>query len=590
MRHLITMTLMTCFASGLAAQDTPRFDREIDFKDLTSAEQTAARRAARNKTYDNLTFCADPGNMPLSNNRREGLQNRIAEAVASKMGAKVTYFWRPFFERGLTRETFDNKECEIIIEVPFGYERILTSMPIYRSTYVFATHADADFTIEGFEDPDLRKKSVGVFQHSAMREALSRHGIKEGLDLHILSYDADLKPEKQPWNQVRRVAEGELDIAGVWGPFAGWVKAKGAPINLTPANLMEDQVVLEFDLAFGVRTNDVVLKYAFDFALVEAADEIEAILREFGVPLVECSQCAVSGDLPAHGSYFENIIVEAQERFTTVRDDGYAALDTAKASPDQIMTLARVDAALEKGADIQIEFANAVIASDEARVDHLLARGADIDAPDNQGAPPLVTAAKGRDTRMLDFLLDRGADIEVTDRDDFTALHQAILRNHAPSVTALIARGADPEALHGPAQLPAIVLAIDMDMHWAAMALIDAGVPVDTRFSEHGLTPLMLVATRAEQKSRNARVTGGPSLVEIGTALIDKGADVNATTDKGVTALMIAAGQDNTEILALLLNSGADPALINDDGRTALDIAETTRSTRAAQALRFLAQ
>ena len=195
-----------------AAQPEVLFDKEIPFEEMTSAEKTAAKREARRRRYDQLTFCADPGNMPLSNNRREGLQNKIAEAVAAKMGARVSYFWRPYLERGLTRETFDNRECDLLIEVPYGYQRVLTTIPIYRSTYVFAVRPDSGIEIDGFDDPDLRSKRVGVFQHSGMREALARHGVKDGVDLHIISHDADLSPEKQPWRQVKAVIDGELDF------------------------------------------------------------------------------------------------------------------------------------------------------------------------------------------------------------------------------------------------------------------------------------------------------------------------------------------------------------------------------------------
>ncbi|MEO1724910.1 MAG: quinoprotein dehydrogenase-associated putative ABC transporter substrate-binding protein [Pseudomonadota bacterium] len=589
MRYPISLSLIliVCVISGAHAQDGPLFNKEIEFSDMTSAENTAARREAMRRQYEALTFCADPGNMPLSNNRGEGLQNRIAKAVTEKMGASLKYFWRPFFERGLTRETFDNKECEIIIEVPFGYERILTSMPIYRSSYVFATREDAGFEVESFEDPDLREKRVGVFQHSGMREALSRHGVKEGLDLHVLSYDADLNPEKQPWRQVQKVVDGELDIAGVWGPFAGWVAAKGAPITMTPANLMEDNVVLEFDLAYGVRTNDVVLKFALDFAILDARDEIEAILKDFGVPLVECAACAVSGDLPAHGTYFGDIIERTRERFVTRVPEEHRTLDTAKATPDQIMTLERVERALADGANPQAEMEGALIASDETRVAFLLERGAAVDRPDAMGTPPVVAAARNRDVEMLALLGERGADFEATDAAGNRALHHAVLRNHVPTVEFLLARGADPAA-PGYRGLTPLALAIGEGMRWAAMTLIEAGAPVNQRFGEAGLTPLMALATQDESQTRALRVTGGPSVVALAEALIERGADVNATTRFGVTALMIAAGGEHNDMLAFLIKAGADPSMTNEDGRTALDIAEVSRSTRAAQALRIL--
>lgn len=572
-----------------AAQEASIFGREVDFRAMTSAEQTAARREAKRRHFDHLVFCADPGNMPLSNARGEGFQNRIAEAVGETMGARVSFFWRPFVERGLTRETFDNRECEILIEVPAGYERILTTVPIYRSTYVFALREDAGFAIDGFDDPDLRTHRLGVFQHSGMREALARHGIKTGLDIHVLSHDADLLPEKQPWTQVRKVAEGRLDIAAVWGPFAGWAKAQGAPLRLVPANLMEDEVPLEFALAFGVRTNDVVLKYALDFALAESQEKIRAILAEYDVPLVQCAECVVSGDLPAHGTYFGDIIERTQERFTTRAPEDTRTIDPALASADQLMGLERLERALARGADVQSEFANAVLASDETRVRWLVGRGADVNRPDSLGAPAIVTAARNRDVEMIALLAGLGASVDAADRSGMTALHHAVLRNHVPTIEALVAARADM-TVKGASGLTPLALALSEGMRWAAQALIDAGAPGDERFGTEELTPLMVLATRDESRTRDDRVTGGPSVVTLAEALVARGADVNAETRHGVTALMIAAGGDHNDMLAFLLKAGADPLRRTRDGRSALDIAELSQSSRAAQALRILAR
>ncbi len=112
---------------------------------------------------------------------------------------------------------------------------------------------------------------------------------------------------------------------------------------------MEDKVVLEFDLSFGVRTNDPVLKYALDFALEDSKDEIAAILRDYGVPLVKCSACVVDGDLPAHGTYFEVITDERQKRYTDVASLASRRIDPSKASPDQIVSLDRLAAEIAAG-------------------------------------------------------------------------------------------------------------------------------------------------------------------------------------------------------------------------------------------------
>ena len=106
------------------------------------------------------------------------------------------------------------------------------------------------------------------------------------------------------------MVNGELDIAGVWGPFAGWVKeTQHAPLVLQPTNLMDDTVPMEFSVAIGVRKYDAVMKYALEDAMEAKKKEIGDILEAYGVPLVQCSDCLISGDIPAHGDY----ILEASE-------------------------------------------------------------------------------------------------------------------------------------------------------------------------------------------------------------------------------------------------------------------------------------
>ena len=568
------------------AAEQPGFNKEILYEDMTPAEKTAAKRAAKEQKYEALRFCADPGNLPLSDRNGDGFQNRIAQAVAEQMGTRAVFFWRPYLERGLTRETFDNKECEILIEVPAGYGGVLSTIPIYRSAYVFAVRSDSGIVIDGLDDPDLGLRRVGVFQHSGIRDALRRHGVKEGLHLHVISHDADLRPEQQPWRQVQAVVDGELDVAAVWGPFAGWLVRRGAPLTLVPANLMDDEVALEFSLAFGVRKNDVVLKYALDDALKRAHDKIRGILVDYGVPLVACADCVVDGDLPSHGSFVKQAEQASQERFTGVKPRAKIELDLAAASADQVMTLERLQASLRKGADVDEEFANAILASDATRAAFLLELGADIDRRDKLGAPPLISAVKSRDVTMIAFLLDHGADVAVTDAAGWNAVQHAVLRNHVPSIELLATRGADIAAPAANGVTP-LGLAVEEGMRWAASALIGAGAPPDGRFTENGLTPLMVLATQGEAQNRDLRVAGGPSVVEIAQALIDQGADANARSKAGITPLMIAAGHDNAAMIAFLMKAGADPAATDAEGRSALEIARRAKSDGAVKALRL---
>lgn len=587
----MTMAAMAALWSSQSRAEAPApeiYNKEKNFETLTAAEHTAAKAAALTRKLKSLVVCADPGNMPLSNNRREGFQNKIAEVVARAMDTEVVFFWRPYLERGLTRETFENNECQILLDMPFGYEHVLTTEPIYRTTYVFAYRTDKGIDIKSLDDPKLKELKIGVFQHSGLRHLLLRRGISKNVEIHVISHDADLSPEKQPWRQVQKIVDGELDIAGVWGPFAGYVqKVLGQPITIVPVNLMDDQVQLEFDLAIGMRKDDVVLKYMLDNALKKSKDEIAKILADYGVPLVQCSKCIVAGNLPSHGSYYDRFQQASQKRYLEPLDDKTIKVDVEMASPDQHVSEARLEAWLQDGADINVEFENAVLAADRPRAAFLLDKGADINRRNPRGTTALHEAARHRDTALIGVLLDRKADIDALDSDGWTPLMHAVFRNHVPSVKLLAARGANLEATTAEGLTP-LALAISEGKFWSARALLDVGAQPSTPTAKDGLTPLMLAATQTRAPTRDLALAQGSDAVAIATDLIARGADVNAATPAGVTALMIAAGHDNAPMIGLLLRVGADPNARSADGKTALDIARAALNEASVKSLEFL--
>src|SRR5215467_13194663 len=135
-----------------------------------------------------LRVCADPGNMPFSNNRGEGLENKIAEVLARALGTGVQYYYRPAVERGLTRTTLDADD-------------VLTTTALYRTTYVLAYRSDRGIAIKSLDDPRLKTLRVGVYETSAIRAALADHGVGK-VEIHYLSHNGDLVPENQPSYQI----------------------------------------------------------------------------------------------------------------------------------------------------------------------------------------------------------------------------------------------------------------------------------------------------------------------------------------------------------------------------------------------------
>ena len=545
----------------------------IDFEDMSQQEKDEAKAAARTRKIDLLRVCADPGNMPFSNQEGDGFENKIAEVIAAQMGAHLTYAWRPTFERGLTRQPMNDLNlCDVMIGVPADYEALLTTTPIYRSTYVFAYLQNKGYDIKSLKDPVLRTARIGVYETSGLRNALATHGVKSNIVVMGTAHDADLVPEHQPWHQVEQVVTGELDIAAVWGPFAGWVKqTQHAPLVLVPTNLMDDGVPMEFSVAVGVRKYDAVMKYAIEDAMDAKKQEIADILTAFGVPLVQCSECVVSGTIPAHGDYI----------LQQPGDESEGPISRT------IMSKAQVDKWLKSGAEVNDELDNATLSADLERVKYLLGKkGADINQKGNDGEAPLHLAVTNGDTEMVSLLLDRKANINALDSDGYSPLALAAARNKVKVIQLLTSRGADVEA-QIPGGYTPLFVAIGEGKFAAAKALMDAGAKTNVVEGPQHFTLLMAVATQRPPERRIIQITEGVGPVDIAQELVKRGSDVNAMSTLGVTALMIAAARDNSALIGVLMRAGARAEIKSQEGQTALDIATQNGNDAAARTLQL---
>lgn len=508
------------------------------------------------KKMGSLRICADPGNMPLSNDKGEGFENKIATIIAEGMGTHTSYFYRPYLERGLTRQTFDNNECDILMDMSPDDERMMTTMPVYKSTFVLAYRNDKGIDIKSFDDPKLLNDyKVGVFQHSAIRTVLQEHGFNRTNSMvRSISHDADLQPNRAPHMTVQQMVDGEFDVAAVWGPYAGWYKTKkNAPITVVPVNTMEHNMPLEFGLSIGMRKNANELKAAIEAVMIREKDKIKKVLDEYGVPLVECKECVISGDLPAHGKYQPRIKI-AQSQLTPKQSDE-AALP------------AMIDEALKHGSTLDGELHNATIARDSTRIEYLLKRGAKIDARDTEQQTPLIVAAKGGDISVMNGLLEYKANPNAQDDDGWTAAMHAV-RSNEPKVFRLLGKHKADFNLTNKDGATALAMAVNDNKANAAVAMLDNNANPNFAMGAGKYNALMLAVTKG-------------NLVMAQTLLQYK-ANPNAKNSGGVTPLMIAAHKDQEMIVSLLLKAGAKADIKDEEGKTALQIAKTNGSKKAA--------
>jgi quinoprotein dehydrogenase-associated probable ABC transporter substrate-binding protein len=498
-----------------------------------------------------LTVCADPGNMPLSNQAGEGFQNKIAKVLGDAMGASINMYWRPSIERGLMRTTLSEGNCDLWLDMAADTEGAVVTAPLYRSTFVLAWRDDKGYgTFKSLNDPRLQQLHIGVFQVSAARQALAQHGIMNNTVIHYLSHNGDMVAENQPSYQMQQVIDGKLDIAALWGPMAGWYKTvKKAPLVIEPMNMIDDTVPLEFDMTLAVARGRPEIKAAVEKAMRARKDEIRKILVDYGVPLVHCSDCVIDGDLPSHGEY------------KPLPDTQVADAAQAKSAADA--RLAALKESLKTGADPVEELGNAVVANDAQRVVYLLDHGADVNAHFNDGYTPLTNATRFGFDGLAQVLLEHKADANIADISHWTPLMYAAWDDSPEDVALLVKHGAKLDLTDNDGLTPLAIAAQNAKAK-AAAALVAAGADVNLPAGKGAYTPLMLAVNAGS--------------LDITDLLLKRGAKVNARNEGGITALMISAAKSQEKIAARLLAAGADVTAKSQDGRTATKIAQQSNS------------
>lgn len=241
-----------------------------------------------------LRVCADPNNLPFSNKAGEGFENRIAEIVARDLGATLTYTWWAQ-RRGFLRNTLNAGLCDVVPGLPVGTELARPTTPLYRSGYAFVQPMGAQ-PITSFDDPRLKDLRIGVQMvgddgyNTPPAHALSRRGIVA----KVRGYGVygDYSQPHPPARIVDAVAQGEVDVAVVWGPLAGYFAAKADPplrVTLVRPPFDGARLPLAFDIAFSVRRDDDDGAFAREIggALRRHRTEVDAILADYAVPRLD---------------------------------------------------------------------------------------------------------------------------------------------------------------------------------------------------------------------------------------------------------------------------------------------------------------
>ena len=249
-----------------------------------------------------LRVCADPDNLPFSNRKQQGFENKIAALLASQLHAKLSYTWQRQ-RNGFIRQTLGAERCDVVMGVPYGYERVLSTQPYYWSGYVFVTARQRHLSIGSFDDPILRQLKIGLHgigndgSNSPPASALAVRGITENLVGYSMWGDASVKnPQAQV---IEAVAKGDIDVAIVWGPIAGYYAGKygdALKLSLAPYDPKLPDMPFDYEISLGVRKTDKAFAEKLEKILEQQRSPIQAILTSYKVPLIQAAKGPVVAD------------------------------------------------------------------------------------------------------------------------------------------------------------------------------------------------------------------------------------------------------------------------------------------------------
>jgi quinoprotein dehydrogenase-associated probable ABC transporter substrate-binding protein len=234
--------------------------------------------------------CADPNNMPFSDQGQQGFENKLASLVANALHAKLEYVWWSERKAFLDHSLNENR-CDAVMEIPSSTVLVATTQPYYRSSYVFVSRRDRQLHLTSLNDPRLNQWRIGVHvvgdNYAPPAYVLARRGLTANITgFSLFGKFGDPNP---PRKIVDAVENGSIDVAIVWGPFAGYfAQSEKSPLDIQPVSPSSySGIPFSYGISIGVRKSDGKLKMRIDQILAVTSGEIQRLLAAYGIPRVE---------------------------------------------------------------------------------------------------------------------------------------------------------------------------------------------------------------------------------------------------------------------------------------------------------------
>lgn len=255
---------------------------------MTVAQGAAAQHLPDTVTTDVLRVCGDPGNMPFSERKEDGFENKIAAIIADELKVKLRYYWLTQGP-GFVRNTLGTGLCDLIIGQAFGSDLVQTTNPYYRSSYTLVTRTGELDGITALDDPRLKGKAIGVIAGTPPVNRMGDLGLVSTMKAYApYQLDPSRKFQTVGAEIIGALAAKEIDAAVLWGPAAGWLaKQSGTPMTVVPLLKEPPRPPMAYRIAMGVRLGENDWKRSLNTVLRKRKSDIDKVLREYDVPLLD---------------------------------------------------------------------------------------------------------------------------------------------------------------------------------------------------------------------------------------------------------------------------------------------------------------
>ena len=248
------------------------------------APATAQSHPGALAQHSELRVCADPNDLPFSDEKSEGFENKIAALLGGDMAVPVHYFWFPQVI-GFVRNGLQAGRCDLVMGTAAGDDLMQTTTPYYYTGYMLVFRSDKPMSGD-LDDPALKTLHIGVISGTPPSDLLVRHALMANARPYALTVDT--RYEAPSHQMLLDIASGAIDAGMLWGPFAGYyIKHDHLPLAMVRLREEPGAPRLAYHIAMGVRNNEPDWRREINSEIIKHRDDITAILRDYGVPLLD---------------------------------------------------------------------------------------------------------------------------------------------------------------------------------------------------------------------------------------------------------------------------------------------------------------